>query len=113
MEVDRNVRVWRVHEDSEAGMSITMNEATVQADKSTFLTMRPGTIGLNAKRISLGTQPENISQGVIFAGNLGFLQAIPSTAATPIQSLLMTFPGAGIIGCLGEGCATVAAYNSI
>ena len=113
MEIDRNIRVWRVHEDSDAGMSITMNEATMQADKNTFLSIRPGTIGLNAKRISLGTQPENISQGVIFAGNLGFLQMIPSTSVTPIQSLLMTFPGAGMIGCIGEGLGTVAVYNSL
>jgi len=105
---DRSIRVWRVRTDSPGGILIGPDRAVVQANKNTFLSVTPGAIAVNAKSFSIQTSPENISKGILFRENMGFLQMIPSSLVTPIPNCMINFPGAGIVGALAPGLAACA-----
>lgn len=111
--ISRNIRVWRVYEDSPGGITITPDRVIAQADKNTFLSVSPGSIGLNANRIAISAQPEHVTKGVLFAENMGFLQTIPSTAATCVPASVLTFPGAGMIGSISQGLGLIAAAQQL
>jgi len=115
MELGTNtsIRVWRVHDTSSAGITITSDRAIVQADKNSFVSVYPGSIGLHANRIAMTAQPEQVSKGIMFAETFGFLQTIPSTAVTCIPASTINIPGAGMVKPLTEGVALCAAAQTV
>ena len=112
-EINTNIRVWRVHETSSAGVTITLDKAIMQADRNTFVSVYPGSIGLHADRIGIAAQPERVTKGIIFAETFGFLQTIPSTAVTCIPAATFNIPGAGMVAPLREGLTLCAAFQMI
>tara|TARA_Y100000034_G_C6655859_1_gene287299 strand:- start:141 stop:488 length:348 start_codon:yes stop_codon:yes gene_type:complete len=107
----RNIRVWRVRLDSPGGIMMTPDKVTIQSDKNTFVSVTPGSIGLSADKIAFATQPENISKGILFAENMGFMQLIPSTIPTCIPNCSISLPGAGLFESLGEGLGSCMALG--
>jgi hypothetical protein len=101
----RNIRVWRVRLDSTAGIMLTPEKVAIISDSSTFLQLQPGVLNIKANRINILTQPENISKGLLFKENIGFMQLIPSTIPTPIPNVMINIPGAGLGDSLGGGLA--------
>ena len=111
--IGKNVRVWRVKEDSPGGIGISENSVTIQGDKNTFIDVRPGSISLSADKLNFAAQPESITKGIIFSGQLGMMGLIPSTVTTPIPQYIMSIPGAGLAKNISEGTPALAALNFV
>ena len=111
-EQNRNVRVWRV-KGGEAGIMLTPDKITMQSDRNTFISMASGNIGLYGKKISIATSPENISKGILFTEQMGFMQMIPSTVVTCVPNCLINIPGQDLISNLGEGMAMIQGMNNL
>tara|TARA_Y100000310_G_C20417203_1_gene684902 strand:- start:396 stop:680 length:285 start_codon:yes stop_codon:yes gene_type:complete len=84
---------------------ITPDHVTMQADKNTFITLAPGAIGISGKTLGIQVAPENISKGILFKENMGFMQMIPSTIPTCIPNCMINIPGAGLVGAIAPGIA--------
>ena len=106
-----NIRVWRVKKDSPAAIVISENEVILQGDKHSFISIEPGAIGNTSNKVNFQAAPENISKGIFFKENMGFLQTIPSSTVTPIPNLIWNVPGAGLLKNISQGPQAIACLN--
>jgi hypothetical protein len=108
-----NVRVWRVTLDSEAGIMLTPRSLTLVGNENNFIHMDNNSISVSGSKINFATDPMNISKGILFTEQLGFLQMLPSSIVMPLPNLIInTGIGQGMISSLKGPLAVLAVASA-
>ena len=112
-EQKNNVRVWRVTLDSEAGIMLTPRSLTLVGSENNFIHMDGNSVSISGSKINLATDPMNISKGLLFTEQLGFLQMLPSSIVMPLPNLMLNAGiGQGMISSLKGPLAVLAVASA-
>ena len=112
-EQKNNVRVWRVKLDSEAGIQLTPRSLTLVGNENNFIHMDDKSISISGGRLNIATDPMNISKGILFTEQMGFLQMLPSSIVMPLPNVMInTNIGQSMISSLKGPLAVLAAASA-
>ena len=102
------VRVWRATLNSRAGVMLRPDTLTLIGSENNFIHLDKDSVSICANKINFTTDPMNISKGVLFKEQLGFLQLLPSNMAMPVANMLVNIPGDGIVKAMKQPMSVLA-----
>lgn len=90
-----NVRVWRAHKDSRAGIKLQSESIEIIGDARTGIQVGPGGVVVTGKSFAIGNTSDNIRTGGFFIMPDDFVSMIPSTIVTPL-AMRSPYPPVGL-----------------
>ena len=105
---ENNVRVWRATLDSTAGILLSPRSITLAGDQDNFISLNERGVTVVSGNFNIATDPMNISKGLLFKEQLGFLQLLPSNMVMPVANTMMNLPGTGMAKSLKKPLSVVA-----
>lgn len=106
---DTHVRVWRVTLDSPAGIMLRPDTLTLIGGENNFIHLDEDNVSICATSLNITADPMQITKGVLFREQLGFLQMLPSSVAMPIANMGINVPGQGMLAAIGKNLPVLAA----
>ena len=105
---ESHTRIWRVTLDSSAGIMLSPRSITLAGDKNNFISLSETGVNVVSGKFNIITDPGNISKGILFTEQIGFLQILPSSCVMPIPSTMPNMPGMGMLAAIGKSIPIVS-----
>tara|TARA_B100001765_G_C19366935_1_gene277310 strand:+ start:84 stop:452 length:369 start_codon:yes stop_codon:yes gene_type:complete len=106
------VRVWRATLNSQAGVMLRPDTLTLIGSENNFIHLDKNNVSICASKLNFTTDPMNISKGILFKEQLGFLQMLPSNMAMPVPNVAINIPGDGIVKAMKQPMSVIAAVQA-
>lgn len=109
---ENEVRVWRATLDSQAGIMLRPNSLTLIGHENNFIHLDKDSVSVCATKLNFTTDPMNITKGILFKEQLGFLQMLPSNMVMPIANTSVNIPGTGMVKSLKKPLSVIAVVGA-
>jgi hypothetical protein len=107
-----NIRVWRATLDSTAGIMLRPDTLTLIGSKDNFIHMDKNNVSICASKLNFTTDPMNITKGILFREQLGFLQMLPSNMVMPIANTMINMPGPEMLKSMKTPMTVIAVVGA-
>lgn len=106
------VRVWRATLDSQAGVMLRPDTLTLIGSENNFIHLDKNNVSICANKLNFTTDPMNITKGILFKEQLGFLQMLPSNMAMPVANVVVNIPGGDMLKSMKQPMSMIAAIQA-
>jgi len=107
-----HVRVWRATLDSTSAIMLRPDALTLKGGEDNFIHLTEQGVSIVASKLNITTDPMNISKGVLFREQLGYLQMLPSSCVMPIAGCTINIPGTGMLAGIGKNLTVLASATA-